>query len=757
MASKKTYNKYTTIGIPIVILALLIVGLLMALLLDNDGEELGLLNNKVNLVEYEKPDDTFFLPSESYDNSLIADNDEYALYFSGSNLSIRLIDKLTGATIESTVEDDDGRNNGQWLGFMKSGIVIDMIDGINDTVQVDLINNNNTIKVAPIDNGIYAKINFFDYNFGFDLVIRLEGDCINVLIPDETIYEDSDRYHIGAINLFPFLGYSYLDDKDGYMFIPDGNGALIYLNDKERRFTGGYSQMIYGEDTGFKDSTTASLFWEKYQTVNASENILAPVFGMVHTSEQIGFLGIVEEGASRASIEAYPNGVKVDYNRIYPKFIMRKVFKQPTSNSNAGTITQIERERTHYNIKVKYCFTRGEEADYPGLAVRYREYLIADEGLIAKQDASNIRIDFLGSSREEWMIFKKRVPMTTVDNIQYIYNELGNNGVDDILTVFKGWQDGGLDFLPVTKYKADKSIGGTRKLTNLINELDNSNINFYLYIDGLRTNPVENNTTFNVVKRVDKRLYEEMTYKEVYKRFLFLTPSRSSYNLNGLDRVLNKQGIDEIALGGITNHLFSYSYRGDYYSRANTLNSYNMVIEKLYTANNLALEQPFSYLWKYTDSFLDMPVFSSNYIFVDEEVPFISIALNGLIPMYSEYMNFEANKQEFYLNLIETGIIPSFYITYENSSDLIYTNSADIYSSMYDSYKEVIIQYYKEIEELKEQIGEGYIIDHKRLDNHVTIVSYDNGLNLYINYSNEDKIIDGYTIEGMSYKVGEAR
>lgn len=757
MASKKTYNKYITIGIPIAIVVLLIVGLLIALLLDNDGEEISLLNSKVNVIEYEKPDDTYFSPSENYDNSLIADNDEYALYFSGSNLSIRLIDKLTGATIKSTVEDDDGRNNAQWLGFMKSGIVIDMIDGINDTVQVDLINNNTTIKVAPIDNGIYAKIDFPDFNYGFDLVISLEGDSINVLIPDETIYENSDRYHIGAINLFPFLGYSYLDDKDGYMLIPDGNGALIYLNDKERRFTGGFSQMIYGEDTGFKDSTTASLFWEKYQTVNASENILAPIFGMVHTSEQIGFLGIVEEGTSRASIEAYPNGVKVDYNRIYPKFIMRKVFKQPTSNSNAGTITQIERERTHYNIKVKYCFTRGEEADYSGLAVRYREYLIADEGLEPKQDTSNVRIDFLGSSREEWMIFKKRVPMTTVDNIHNIYNELGSNGVDDILTVFKGWQDGGLDFLPVTKYKADKSVGGTRKLTNLIKELDNSNINFYLYIDGLRTNPVENNTTFNVVKRVDKRLYEEMTYKELYKRFLYLTPSRSSYNLQGLGKVLNKQGIDEIALGGITNHLFSYSYRGDYYSRANTLNSYDMVIENLYKTNDLILEQPFSYLWKYTDSFLDMPVASSNYIFVDEEVPFLSIALNGLIPMYSEYMNFEANKQEFYLNLIETGINPSFYITYENSSDLIYTNSADIYSSMYDSYKEVIIQYYKEIEKLKEQIGEGYIIDHKRLDNHITIVSYDNGLNLYINYSNEDKIIDGYTVEGMSYKVGEAR
>ena len=37
------------------------------------------------------------------------------------------------------------------------------------------------------------------------------------------------------------LGYSYLDEKEGYMLLPDGNGALIYLDDKEGRFNTGYT------------------------------------------------------------------------------------------------------------------------------------------------------------------------------------------------------------------------------------------------------------------------------------------------------------------------------------------------------------------------------------------------------------------------------------------------------------------------------------------------------------------------------------
>ena len=85
-----------------------------------------------------------------------------------------------------------------------------------------------------------------------------------------------------------------------------------------------------------------------------------------------------------------------------------------------------------------------------------------------------------------------------------------------------------------------------------------------------------------------------------------------------------------------------------------------------------------------------MPLYVSDYIYEDEDVPFLSIVLGGVIPVYSEYTNFEANKTEFFLKLVETGTYPSFYITKEDSSDLIYTNSNDIYSSQYSVYRDEI-------------------------------------------------------------------
>ena len=45
---------------------------------------------------------------------------------------------------------------------------------------------------------------------------------------------------------------------------------------------------------------------------------------------------------------------------------------------------------------------------------------------------------------------KKDAPVTTVDNIREIYADLESEGVTDILSIYKGWQDGGIFDLPVT-------------------------------------------------------------------------------------------------------------------------------------------------------------------------------------------------------------------------------------------------------------------------------------------------------------------
>lgn len=695
------------------------------------------------------------------DYELITENDIYRMYFYKPRLSIMLENKETGKIIESTLSDekDDGNSNATWNYYMKSGIVITAIIGTNSTYQVDLFNTPNTIDVTKIDNGLSAKIYYSEYQFGLTVDITLEGEDLVVNIPDDYIVEEKADTFIGTVSVFPFMGYSFLDDREGYMLIPDGNGALINLDNKEGRYVTGYSQMIYGADAGFRDSTTKeylNLGFDIDMSRDANK-VLAPIFGMAHTDEKTGYLAVVEDGYQRASIEAHPNGVMVNYNRCFAKFLLRDVYNQPLNNSESGrNIDRTEEDRTHINMKVRYMLLSGDNANYSAMAVKYRNYLL-DNGMITKKDtAYNTRVDFLGTDREEFLFGTRAVTVTRVSDIEKMYGELKGKGVQSLLTVYKGWQKGGLYNVPITKYKADSHIGGTSKLTDLIKEADGYNYHVYLYNDALRLNPDTSRMTFDMIKQINKRTFKEEEWAEVYKTFYYLTPNKTVSDLDKFVSSYTSDGVSNLAVGGISNTLYSYSYKSRYYSKLDTQDKYSKLLKSIDDKTNLLLEEPVSYLWNNTDAFLDMPLGSSDYMYVDEEVPFMSMVLKGIIPMYSDYVNFEANKQEFLLQMVEAGVYPSFYLTYENSSKLLYTNSSNLFSTEYDTYKDTIAQYDKDLRKVSEVTANALIVSNEKLDNGVTVVTYDNGAKVYVNYSEEAQTVGNVTVDAMSYKAGEA-
>ena len=68
-----------------------------------------------------------------------------------------------------------------------------------------------------------------------------------------------------------------------------------------------------------------------------------------------------------------------------------------------------------------------------------------------------------------------------------------------------------------------------------------------------------------------------------------------------------------------------------------------------------------------------------------------------------------------------------------------------------------MIAYDEALREVAASVEGAYITKHEKLDNGVTRVSYDNGVVIYVNYSENNVTVDGYSIDAMSYKVGEAQ
>ena len=687
---------------------------------------------------------------------LVTENDGYELYLYEPALSIIIRNKKTGEIMESTVRDENnlGNVNETWKGFLQSGIVLELQEETN-TLQrkLGIESSGAQVTVDLIPGGFHAKLDYTAQELGFEVEVKLYNDgSLTVSIPESSIYENAENKKIGNIYAFPLLGNSKLGEVNGYMFVPDGNGALIYLDDKEGRFDSGYVQKVYGTDVGVGESYVLSLLWGSYETHNDPQTILAPIYGMVHTDKQMGYLAVIESGEEEASIYATPNGAYSDYNWITAAFRKCATYIQPTSNSG-GSVTKVT-DRIQYDINIRFLFVEGEEATYAGLAKRYRDYLKKKNELVQVANDFKTRIDFLGMDVENWMMWKKDDPVTTVENIEEIYNDLSSEGVTDILTFYKGWQEGGVYDLPVTSYKADSSIGGNGDLSKLMKDCENKNIDFYLYVDGVRANPETSNTTFDTVKKMDKRLYKEETYQNVYNTFVYWTPQKTLENLQKLQKSFSKKGINKVALSEVGNTLFTYTMGDTMQTRSISKYLYEEALKQVSEKMNLLLESPVQCYWKYSKAIVDMPISDSDYIYTDQSVPFLSIVLKGILPMYGDYVNFEANERAYFLKLVETGIFPSFYITYENPSELIYTNSSHVYTSEYAVYRDQIISYYNELKEINAKVAGSMITDHKIADNGVTIVTYDNSVKIYVNYAETDATVDGVAVPALSYAIG---
>lgn len=687
---------------------------------------------------------------------LVAANDSYELYLYEPALSIIVKNTKTGAVMESTVRDEErlGSVNETWKGFLQSGIVVELQEETN-TMQrkLGIEGSGAQVSVEMIPGGFRAKLDYPTQELGFEAEVKLYDDgSITACIPESSIYENADNKKIGNIYVFPLLGSSRLGEKEGYMFVPDGNGALIYLDDKDGRFDSGYVQKVYGSDIGVGESYVLSLLWDSYETHNDAEMILAPVYGMVHTDDEMGYLAIIESGDEEASIYATPNGAYSDYNWITAAFRKCITYIQPTSNSG-GSVTKVT-DRIKYDINVRYMFVDGADANYTGLAKRYRDYLIEKDELVKVEDDFKVRLDFLGLDVENWMLWKKDAPVTTVDNIREIYADLESEGVTDILSIYKGWQDGGIFDLPVTSYDVDSSIGGARELSKLMDECEGKNIDFYLFTDGVRANTETGNTTFDTVKKMDKRLYTQDTYQNVYREFVYWTPQKSLQNLQLLQKNFVKKGVNKIALSEIGNTMFTYTMGDTMQTRLVSKYLYGEALRQISENMDLMLEAPVQCYWQYAKAIVDMPIADSDYIYTDQSVPFLSIALKGILPMYGDYVNFEANEREYFLKLVETGIYPSFYLTYENPSELIYTNSSDVYTAQYSVYRDQILNYYDELSEVSERTKGSMIVNHEITDTGVTIVTYDNGVKLYINYDETERKAEDVTVPALSYVIG---
>lgn len=749
--------------------------------IDIDNEQPSYIESiKLDSSRYSRVDDLSVVDTELYidiksSDELIAENDKLRLYYDEDIISFKIENKDTNYVFATHI---DRVSAGTYDSLLSGGLGIEYIQvtkGMNIVENVGITDIALTQEITQIENGIKVSLDlggfcptrtckrnyefyleglitleqlmgfgYIELNMGFDFIVTLEEDGIRAEIPYESIREEkTDEILLSSLIVFPALGATKLDEIPGYMMIPDGAGALVRYEDNEGRYKSPYRAQFYGINYGLRDN---------FITV-ANYTLSMPIFGMVHGVNQNGLLGIVESGDYSSRLFMFQNGANnLDYNLVFPKFDIRKTFRQSfTTDNSSGTQRVVDTSSA--DIAMLYKVLDNDEANYVGMANKYKEYL-KDKGILDSELNSQdipLHLDYLMADSKNALLGKQTIEMSNTDDVLLMHEYFLLQGLSNFNIGLMGWNDGGYSGNLPSSVDFDGKLGSTRSFKNLIEELQKTSevslINSYVYA-GEEADSISERG--DIAKGIDRLRLQYQCTVCVYEDQSLLYPEStlrlgSKHFEDYMDLNVN------VTFEMLGNTLFSY-YDSGYYSREDSYNIYQEMMS-LYDGKAGYL-RPNAYAFEYMSSYYQAPMFNSQLKYFDDLVPVLQIVLMGEVPLFSDYLNFNSYGQEFLLQLIDFNVYPSFVLTMNPSSLLKDTDIEYIYTSEFDLWKDTVVEQYDFINDaLKHVIGETLVSREVPVQG-IVKNTYSNGVIIYINYTSTDKVYEGITIGAINYALG---
>ncbi|MFD0717506.1 DUF5696 domain-containing protein [Paenibacillus sp. GCM10027626] len=715
---------------------------------------------KINRFTAPEPEQTAKIASRAIpaDYKLVARSDNLELYADRQLQGLMIKNRQSGYVWSSVPEEavlQSEKLNEEWGSALRSPFLIDYFDASAIKKRGNYRGlDGSTVRVEQLPEGIRAVYELKRLDITFAIEVKLERDELVIRIPDADIAENGG-FKLAAIQPFPFFGAVRSGDIPGYMLIPDGSGALVRFQAKHPRYDQGYTAKIYGMDYAAEYSE----LW----TVN-EQPVMMPVFGMVHGARQNSFIGIVEDGKYSAAITASPGGVNTNFYWTSPQFVLRHAYFQATSK-NMGGFNSFQAERIRGDLQVRYLFQQDEAADYVGMAKAYRSYLLEREMLTPKAAASGdmpLQLQVLGLEKEPGQLGSKMIKMTSFEEAEEIVRDLRQKGVRNLAVIYSGWGTGGMSGSSPDVFPAAAELGGSKGLKRLQEKLKVDGIPLYLYAD--YTNAYGSNGNFRPkadgIRTIDNKVMSDKRYLWLDEEssgdldIYFMNPSVAAKIAAKDAKRFKDLGAEALAIGTSGWMLLSDYHPDHPLTRAQAAGEYAKLADGLLgTVGKLAFYRPNDYLWKYSPQMFDTPLYSSQYMFATDTVPFLQIALHGYIDYFAPAANYNANPQEYLLRMAEYGAYPSFIVANEPSWKLKNTLSNYLFTSYYRDWSEEIASTYTKLNEALKQVQDAAIERRTVLDWGVVEVVYSNGIKIVVNYRQKDIAYENRTVPKMDFIV----
>lgn len=598
--------------------------------------------------------------------------------------------------------------------------------------------------------------------FSIPLVYELDGENLIVTVnPDEVEYNTNGYYLVG-IDILRYFGASM--QEDGYIFVPDGSGALIYFNNGKTAESS-YGAAVYGQD--------AAMIYNAYNQsqIDAESTIKLPVFGIKESGKAL--FAVIEGGDAYASIKADVAGKYTGYNDVYASFNYLQYGTTSLSDMVGSQSYYMYSDAVFEgSYTLRYSFLTGEQADYSGMAACYRSYL-KEQGVLGEKTMEQelpFYVEYIGAidKPKTFLGIKYNAveTVTTYEQAEEITSLLKQNGVDDISVIYSGWMDGGLHGTASSGVKAESGLKkGGESLSDLQDYMSHEAVSLYMtadlqyvykdgVLDGYSSIRYAPRYFDNTVVKINAYGLASRVTEDTFANLI--SPFYVNEIAQKLGRGLQKKNVSGVNMGSISWELFSDMQSSAYADRQMAEKENCAAMQSLQDAGQSLLgDNANAYAFTYAEEVINVPFYSNNYRILDEEVPFYEMVLHGYIPFAGEALNLTDDYETALLKSAESGAGMYFKWIYAENTVLKDTEYDDLYSVNYEAWLAQATEDYARMNRELGRLSCCEIVSHVYVQEDVSKVIYENGSCVYVNFSKEDVTVDGILIPSRDYVVKE--
>lgn len=584
----------------------------------------------------------------------------------------------------------------------------------------------------------------------------LDGGDLMVEVPLDSIAYYAD-YPMTTLNILPSFGAGGPDDK-GYLLVPDGSGALINFN--SGKLHNPYYANLYGWD------------WASFRRQVTSETRAGfPVFGVASGSGS--FICAIEEGAAYAGVSADVAGRYTSYNTVGANYTIVHGDAYDVSDRTNDAVYMFEKQVPQGRILQRYRFL--QSADYADMARAYGDYLQNKypNELTLKSDASTpVAVELVGAIDRMEQRFgvptRVAVPMTTFAQAKELVQTLLDKGMTNLSVKYAGWINGGVNQKILNSVNLVSELGTADELRGFIAYAKEKGVDVYL--DGLtqftRSSGllegfvyVRDAACYTTREEVFQYPYNPIWYgPEDWKEGSYLLkPALSAKLAQNLANAALSYGASGVSLRDTGNMLSADYDPRDLVTREESMRMQQQTLRDMRNQGLKVITLSGSdYALPLSDMVLGLDFDGGNYSIIDAYVPFLPMAIHGLVNYTGEALNNAGDYEDLLLRSAEMGAGLYFSFFKNAAKELQDTYYYEYFGADVSLSLDKAVQAYTQYNQALGHTFGQRMTAHKR-EGDVAVTTYEDGTRVYVNYGYTDSTADGATVPARSYlaKGGE--